>query len=290
MGLSDDSQGTLYVVATPIGNLGDITYRAIEILRRCPVVAAEDTRRFRILAERYGLRPRRVVRCDERSETRAAEALLASAAAGEEVALTTDAGTPGVADPGYRTVRLALERGVPVVPVPGACAPVAALSASGLPTDRFLFAGFTPRAAARRRAFLEPLLVVPATLILFESPGRLAGLLKDLAELAAGREVVVARELTKIHETFVRGSAREVGQALDRGVRGEVVVLVEGPRERAAESGAGAAGERLARSLLDRPWARELSRRDLADLLSVACGLGRNAAYRLAAAVGRAEG
>ncbi|MBA2565379.1 MAG: rRNA small subunit methyltransferase 1, partial [Gemmatimonadetes bacterium] len=158
--------GTLHVVATPIGNLKDITQRAIETLRACPVIAAEDTRRLRILAQAYGFAPERVVRCDERTEERAGDELLAALQAGRDVALTTDAGTPGISDPGFRVVRRAWAERVRVVPVPGACAPLAALSASGMPTDRFTFAGFAPRGAARLRVFLEPLLARRGTLVL----------------------------------------------------------------------------------------------------------------------------
>ncbi len=273
--------GALYVVATPIGNLGDITYRAVEVLKACALIGAEDTRRLRILAERYGIRPRRVIRCDERTEGRAAAELVRAAAAGDAVALTTDAGTPGIADPGYRVVRFAHEQGVSVVPVPGPCSPIAALAAAGLPTDRFLFAGFPPRAAARRRAYLEPVLALPATLVLLESPERALALLDDIDALAPARRVVVARELTKVHEEFVKGTARDVRRSLGEGsgrLRGELVVLVGGAE--ALEEALGAA--RRAREILGRPWARGLSRRDLADLLGVALGLERNAAYRLA--------
>jgi 16S rRNA (cytidine1402-2'-O)-methyltransferase len=278
------STGALHVVATPIGNLADITYRAVEVLRGCALIAAEDTRRLRILADRYGIHPRRVLRCDERTEARAAAELVAAASAGEDVALTTDAGTPGIADPGYRVVRLARESGVRVVPVPGASAPIAALSAAGLPTDRFLYAGFPPRAAGTRRAFLEPLLSLPATLVLLESPQRALALLDDLHALAPTRRVVAARELTKVHEELVEGTPAEVRRALgdDAGgrPRGELVILVAG-----AEEGEDRQRERRAREILARPWARALSRRDRADLLGVALGLERNRAYRLAESI-----
>jgi 16S rRNA (cytidine1402-2'-O)-methyltransferase len=272
--------GALHVVATPIGNLSDMTDRAVEVLRGCSVIAVEDTRRFRILAERHAIRPRRVVRCDERTEARAAVELVAAAVAGESVALTTDAGTPGIADPGYRVVRLARERGVRVIPVPGACAPIAALSAAGLPTDRFLFAGFPPRTSTRRRAFLESLLAFPATLVLLESPERALALLDDLTELAPARRLVAARELTKLHEELVEGTPQEVRRSLSGAsgrLRGELVILVA-----SAEAGAETDATRRAGEILARPWARGLSRRDRADLLEVALGLERNRAYRLA--------
>jgi 16S rRNA (cytidine1402-2'-O)-methyltransferase len=277
--------GTLHVVATPIGNLSDITLRAVEVLGRCPVIAAEDTRRLRVLAERHGFRPRRVVRCDERTEERAALELLRALAGGIDVALTSDAGTPGVADPGYRVVRRARQAGFRIVPVPGVCAPVAALSASGLPTDRFLFAGFPPRRAGALRRFLAPLLARPETLLLLESPERTLILLEALAAVVPAREVVLARELTKMHEELVGGTPAALLAAL-RGregkVRGEIVLVVAGAGDAAGADEAAAAGTERARSLLARPWAAKLTRRDLADLLATACGLDRNAAYRLA--------
>jgi 16S rRNA (cytidine1402-2'-O)-methyltransferase len=274
---SEGGSGTLYVVATPIGNLADITHRAVEVLRACPVVAAEDTRRLRVLAGRYGFSPRRVVRCDERTEETAAGELLRALRGGEDVALTSDAGTPGISDPGFRLVRRARAEGIRVVPVPGASAPVAALSASGLPSDRFLFAGFPPRRAAPLRAFLEPLLARPETLLLLESPARILALLEALATLAPERRVVVARELTKVHEELIEGRAAELREVLAAGggrVRGELVVLVAGAP--------GAVAVAAPAAILSRPWVAKLSRRDLADLLAVACGLDRNAAYRLA--------
>lgn len=285
--------GTLYVVATPIGNLGDITYRAVEVLRACPVVAAEDTRSFRVLAERYGLHPRRVVRCDAWAEARAIPGLLSALRAGEDVALTTDAGTPGIADPGDRLVRAARDAGLPVVPLPGPCAPVAALSASGLPAEPFAFAGFPPTRPQRLREFLAAWLSGTETVLLLESPERVLRLLGAIAELDPARPVVVARELTKVHEEFLSGTPGEVRERLAQHaprVRGEIVVVVApapagGAGEEEGESmdaGGGAGGERLARRLLERPWAAKLSRRDLADLLAVACGLGRNEAYRRA--------
>ena len=284
--------GTLHVVATPIGNLGDITQRAVEVLRSAPVIAAEDTRRLRILAERYAFRPRRVVRCDERTEEVASRDLLDALRGGEDVALTSDAGTPGIADPGYLLVRRAREEGIRVVPIPGACAPVAALSASGLPTDRFLFAGFPPRRPSRLRSFLEPLLARSETVVLLESPVRASALLRELAAIAPHRRLVVARELTKIHEELLDGTAGELRDRMAPAsgrLRGELVVLIAGAPPEGAAEGAVESG-RLAREILGRPWARKLSRRDLTDLLTTACGIERNAAYRLSQAAGPEPG
>lgn len=287
----------LYVVATPIGNLGDVTYRAVEVLRDCPLVAAEDTRRFRILAERYAIRPREVVRCDERTEEAVAPRILRAVRSGESAALTSDAGTPGIADPGFRLVRRARAEGLRVVPLPGPCAPVAALSASGLPSDRFVYAGFPPRRRPRLRAFLLPLLARAETTILLESPERVLGLLAGVADVAPEREVVVARELTKLHEELVSGTAAEVRGRLEGPggrVRGEIVVLVAGVGTEepgaALQAGGGVVGRKPSPGeVLERPWAASLSRRDLADVLALACGLERNAAYRLAVRAPRPE-
>jgi 16S rRNA (cytidine1402-2'-O)-methyltransferase len=283
------------VVATPIGNLADLGGRAREVLGRVALVAAEDTRRFRVLAERHGLRPPRVLRCDEHAEARAAAEIVATLRRGEDAALTTDAGTPGVADPGARVVAAVAAAGLRVVPVPGPSAPLAALSASGFPGDRFVFAGFPPRRRGPRRAFLEAQLGRPETLLLLESPGRAPALLADLAALDPGRPVVVARELTKVHEELVRGTAAEAAERLEAtasqpgGLRGEIVVVVAGATGPGAAAGpASAGGEPLARKILARPWARSLRGRDLADLLAVAAGLDRRAAYRMAHGTGSA--
>jgi 16S rRNA (cytidine1402-2'-O)-methyltransferase len=274
--------GTLHVVATPIGNLSDITLRALEVLGGCPVIAAEDTRRLRVLAERHGFRPRRVIRCDQRREERAAAEILRALGAGLDVALTSDAGTPGVADPGSRVVRRVRRAGFRVVPVPGPSAPVGALSVSGLPGDRFLFAGFPPRGAVPLRRFLASLLRRSETILLLESPERTLPLLQALAEVAPDREVVLARELTKVHEQILTGTPLALIQALGGPsvrVRGEVVLAIAGA-DPEARGEASAAAER-ARALLGRPWAAKLTRRDMTDLLGVACGMDRNAAYRL---------
>jgi 16S rRNA (cytidine1402-2'-O)-methyltransferase len=277
------------VVATPIGNLADIGARALEVLGRVPLVAAEDTRRFRVLAERHGLRPRRVLRCDEHAEARSAAQVVAALGRGEDAALTTDAGTPGVADPGARLVSAVAAAGFRVVPVPGPSAPLAALSASGFPGERFAFAGFPPRRAGARRAFLASHLERSETLLLLESPERAPALLADLAAIDPERRVVVARELTKLHEELVRGPAADVALRIAArasepgGLRGEIVVVVAGSAGGRAPAGAdGSAGEALARRILSRPWARSLRGRDLADLLALATGLDRRAAYRLA--------
>src|SRR5262245_56260985 len=187
----------LYLIATPIGNLADITIRALETLAAADIVAAEDTRVTRVLLDRYGIR-QRPTPYHEHNADEAGPRLIAALSEGKSVALVSDAGTPLVSDPGYRLVERALEAGIKVVPIPGASAVLAALTASGLPSDAFLFAGFLPAKAGQRRTRLEELRSAPATLILFESPHRLAEALAAIAEtLGVDRRAVVARELTK---------------------------------------------------------------------------------------------
>jgi 16S rRNA (cytidine1402-2'-O)-methyltransferase len=220
--------GQLYLVATPIGNLGDISSRALETLRGVAFIACEDTRHSRVLLEHFGI-SRETVSLPAFAEGQRAGRILDRIEAGEDCALVTDAGSPGISDPGERLVAEALERGVKVVPVPGPTALVAALSASGLPTGRFHFLGFPPRKGPERRAMLEEVAQLSATLVLYESPRRLGETLADLQEAWGDRRACVARELTKLHEEFVRGTLSELAARYGtEEARGEVVVLVEG--------------------------------------------------------------
>lgn len=220
--------GVLYLCATPIGNLKDITLRALEILREADVIVAEDTRRTRKLLSHYGITTPLSASLYQGVEEERVEGVLALLRAGKKVALVSDAGTPLISDPGFPLVRACIREGIPVVPIPGPSAVLAALVGSGLPTDRFLFAGYPPRKKGERRRWLSELLSIPATVIFFESPHRLISTLELLAELDPERPTVVARELTKIHEEFVRGTSAEVvAEFQSRGkVLGECVVLV----------------------------------------------------------------
>ncbi len=232
--------GTLYVVATPIGNLGDMVPRAVEILKAVALVAAEDTRHSGRLLRHFGVAVP-LVSYHDRSGRDRCEAVLATLAAGEDVALISDAGTPLISDPGYRLVRAARDAGFPVSPVPGPCAAVAALSAAGLPSDRFVFEGFLPARAGERRRRLGELATEPRTLILYEAPHRILDTLEDLvALLGAERELILAREITKAFETFVAGSAEEVRARVQADTdqrRGELVLVVAGAPERPAAMG-----------------------------------------------------
>jgi 16S rRNA (cytidine1402-2'-O)-methyltransferase len=221
--------GALYVVATPIGNLEDITLRALRILKEVDLIACEDTRQTRKLLEHYGISTRTLSYHEHNEAARASE-LVEQLAQGNSIALVSDAGMPGVSDPGYRVIRQAVDRGIPVVPVPGPAAFVAALAASGLPTDEFNFQGFLPAKAGERREALNRIAQATETQIFYEAPHRLLQALEDIVEtLGPKRHIVVARELTKIHEEFVRGLAAEVLREFQRregAVRGEITLLI----------------------------------------------------------------
>lgn len=255
----------LYIVSTPIGNLGDITYRAVQVLGSVSRVLAEDTRRTAILMRHYGLTTP-LVSAHAHNEAARAEQMVAWLDEGEDVAIVSDAGTPLLSDPGARIVQKVLEAGHDVVPVPGASAPLAALVASGLDPEPFTFFGFTPRSGRERKDRLAEIARLEHVAVLYEAPTRLARLLRDLVEVCGeGRRVVVSRELTKVHEEFFRGTLAEAAAYYEREpARGEIVVLVDG---RAEEAGEPRAGDLVAfaRSLLEageRPSAvaREVAR------------------------------
>jgi len=219
--------GTLYVVATPIGNLEDITIRGLRVLREVDQIACEDTRQTRKLLDRHGI-SKPLVSYHEHNEQARAEELLRALEAGKNIALVSDAGTPLIADPGYRLVEQARARGVTVSPIPGPSALVTALSASGLPTDSFYFGGFLPAKKTQRRKALEALKDFPATLVFYEAPHRIIEALEDVAEVMGPRRVSLARELTKIHEEFIAGQATEVREALSKraSIKGEITLMI----------------------------------------------------------------
>jgi 16S rRNA (cytidine1402-2'-O)-methyltransferase len=226
--------GTLFLVGTPIGNLDDLSERARSTLGAVDLVVAEDTRRTGRLLKSLGIGTRQLSMFEGNEQRRAAD-IVERLEGGADVAVVTDGGMPLVSDPGYRLVRLALERGLDVRVVPGPSAVLAALVLSGLPTDRFSFEGFLPRRSGDRAARLAALRDDPRTLVFFESPRRAAGLLRAIATTFGDRRVALCRELTKLHEEVLRGTAEEVLEALgDRELRGEVVLVVEGRREPSA--------------------------------------------------------
>ena len=220
--------GILYLCATPIGNLEDMTFRAIRILREVDLIAAEDTRRTRKLLTHFDIHTP-LIRFDENCKTEVAEKILQRLQAGESVAVVSDAGLPAISDPGADLVRLAINAGINVCPIPGANAALSALICSGLDTTRFLFAGFPPKTNKNRREFLQKLSTVEETVIFYEAPHRLKTFLAELAEVFGERRAVLARELTKIHEEFLRGTISELIEQLDE-VRGEFVIVVDGQK------------------------------------------------------------
>jgi 16S rRNA (cytidine1402-2'-O)-methyltransferase len=222
----------LYLVATPIGNLEDMSLRAIRILQEADVVACEDTRHARILFERHGIRPRRLVSYHSHNEKSRAAELAEELRAGASVAVVTDAGTPGISDPAWAIVREAIGLGIDIIPIPGACAAIAALSASGMDTTRFVFEGFLPLKKGRR-ARIARIAAEDRSTVIYESPFRIKRLLEELiAACGTTRRVALAREITKIHEEFVRGTIPEVlasvEQRFPESVKGECVVILEG--------------------------------------------------------------
>jgi 16S rRNA (cytidine1402-2'-O)-methyltransferase len=240
-GVSLGAGSALYLVATPIGNLEDITLRALRVLKGVDLIACEDTRQTQKLLSHYGI-PTRTVSYHEHNEMTKAAELVVDLESGAKIALVTDAGMPGISDPGFRLIALAIRHHVPVVPIPGASAFLAALVASGLPTDSFRFSGFLPAKSGQRRKLFESVRESPRTQVFYEAPHRLLETLADVVEvLGSERHVVVAREVTKIHEEFLRGRAVEVLEQLKgRGdVKGEITLLIakgEGSEVRAASS------------------------------------------------------
>ncbi len=222
--------GILYIVSTPIGNLEDITVRALRVLKEAGVIAAEDTRHTRKLLSRYDIHIP-LTSYHDFNKYEKAEVLISKIKEGTDVALVSDAGTPGISDPGYYLIKRAIEEGIRVIPIPGATALTAALSISGLPTDRFSFIGFLPKKRTAREKTLRMLSEIEHTLILYESPHRILKTLNEIREIFGERRISVARELTKIHEEIIRGTVSEVIGQLGQHPRGEIVLIIEGKKE-----------------------------------------------------------
>ena len=274
---SDSPTGCLYLVATPIGNLEDITMRALRVLKEADIIACEDTRQTQKLLQHYGIHKELISYHAHNELTRAPE-LVIQLEEGAQVALVSDAGTPVVSDPGHRLVVLCLLHHIPVVPIPGPSAFVAALAASGLPAEEFLFVGFLPSRAGARRKKLDELRGEPRALVLYEAPHRLTETLSDAAEILGARAAVVAREVTKIHEEFLRGTLLELRDAARlRAPRGEITLLI-GPAEEGVEQAAPGVSlkERVAQleaeTGLDRKAALKQAARER--------GLGKREAYK----------
>ena len=257
--------GTLYVVATPIGNLEDITYRAIRVLKEADFIACEDTRRTRKLLSHLGIGGKKLIPYHEHNERKQSEKLLSLLKGGSSVALVTDAGTPCISDPGYRLVNLARREGVPVVPVPGPSALVAALSASGFPTDRFFFGGFLPRKEKALEEELTEAFSRPFTSVYYESPHRLVRTLKVISKLYPERELGLYREITKLNEEFLKGVAEELLNYLvsEEKLKGEFVLLIppSGERDRGEAEVEEILRELLSKGLSVKEASKEAARR-----------------------------
>ncbi|HEY1938162.1 MAG TPA: 16S rRNA (cytidine(1402)-2'-O)-methyltransferase [Candidatus Angelobacter sp.] len=269
--------GTLYVVATPIGNLEDITYRAVRVLKEADLIACEDTRHTAKLLHHYGI-DKPTISYHEHNEAARAEELVAKLEQGLNVAQVSDAGMPGISDPGYRVIKLAIEHGVQVIPIPGASAVVAALAASGLPTDSFQFLGFLPAKSGQRRTLLETLLRAQHTTVVYEAPHRIAETLEDIVEtLGPERPIVLARELTKVHEEFIRGAAEAVlGRVQQQDLKGEITLLIGKGEEHESQAGAKNIVQRLDEIMRE----QNLDEKAALKALAKERGLSKSEAYR----------
>lgn len=270
--------GTLYLVATPIGNLRDITQRAVEVLTSVGTIACEDTRHTRKLLNHLGI-SNKLVSYHEHNEAERAEELAAVLERGASVAVVSDAGTPGISDPSFRIVQRAIEIGAQVVPVPGPVAFVSALIASGLPTDAVFFGGFLPSKKSERRRRLREIASVPATLAFYESPRRLSAALADCLEILGDREAVIAREITKLHEEFSRAKiSRLLSEYSSATLKGEVVLLIDRVRGATPEREAGSS---LTRRLAELE-AEGIDRKTALKRAAKEFGISRSEAYRIA--------
>lgn len=270
-------KGVLYVVATPIGNLEDITYRAVDVLKQVDLIACEDTRQTRKLLDRYGIE-KPVVSYHEHNEAERAEELVERIQEGASVAQVSDAGMPGIADPGYRVIRSAIDHGIRVIPIPGPSALITALVGSGLPTDAFDFRGFLPAKSGQRRTALEDIRTAQHTVLFYEAPHRLHEALQDIVQvLGPDRPIVVARELTKIHEEFIRGTAAEVHEKLGgRDIKGEITLLIG----KSTGSGRRADTANIAQRLQQIMRDQKLDEKAGMKVLAKESGLSRSEVYR----------
>ncbi len=284
---SDENKhrGVLYVVATPIGNMEDITLRAIRILSEVDLVAAEDTRHTARLLSYHKISAK-LISCHEYNERDKADMLIGKMISGMSLALVSDAGTPSVSDPGYVIVKKAIENSISVVPIPGVSAAITALSVSGLPTDSFVFVGFAPKQSGKRRRFLESLIREERTVIFYESPQRIIDLMEEIAEILGNRYAVLAREITKSYEEFLRGSVSEILDVLKHrtSVKGECTLMLKGCEKAAQTDSSDLSGE-IAYALMSGKSVSEISK-----ILASQYGISRKKVYEQALNIREKEG
>jgi len=277
----------LYLVATPIGNLEDITLRALRILREADIIACEDTRHTGRLLVHYGINGKKLVSYHEHNERQRARELIEHLEDGKSVAIVTDAGSPGIADPAFRIVTAAVEKGIAIVPIPGAAALVAALTSSGAPTDTFYFGGFLPARSQGRRARLLSVKNIPSTLLFYETPHRIKEALRDIHEVLGNRKIVIARELTKLHEEFLRGRVQDLEKIVSSSTpRGEMTLVIEGAgKDNLEEVQTGSIAEQVERLIEN----KSLTRNDALKIAARSRGISRKEAYELLLAEKRTE-
>lgn len=270
-------QGTLYVVATPIGNLEDITLRALRILKECDIIAAEDTRRTKKLLSAYGIATPLTSLYDQ-NEARKSPSLIAQMQSGKTIAYVSDAGTPAISDPGYILVREAVAHSIHVVPLPGPSAVITSLSASGLPTDSFVFYAFLPSRSGKRRQFLTSIREEEKTMVFYESPNRLISTLLDIHTIMGDRRVVIFRELTKIYEEVFRGRVAAILNSLkERKIKGEITIIIEGAEKSAPEFSPEKIHKRYEALHRDTGF----STRDIVNIIASEMGLSKKDVYRV---------
>ena len=275
---AEQRRGCLYIVGTPIGNLEDITLRALRILKEVDVIACEDTRHTQKLLNHYNIAKSLVSYHEHNEMTRSSE-LLIQLEQGAKIALVSDAGMPLVSDPGYRLVTLCARHKIPVVPVPGPSAMLAALAAAGLPNEEFLFVGFLPQRSGERRRMLERLRIEERTIILYEAPHRLAESIADAQEILGDRPACIAREVTKVHEQFLRGKLSQLAELLaEQPARGEITLVI-GPPEASAVSGQADSSQSLSDRVEELIRQAKLDRKDALKLAAKERGITRRAAY-----------
>jgi len=269
------SSGTLYIVATPVGNLEDITFRAIKVLKQADLIAAEDTRHSKKLLSHYNI-PTKLISCHEHNETNKAPQIISHLKNGLNIALISDAGTPTISDPGYKLVTAVAKEKLDIIPIPGCSAAIAGLSVSGLPTDSFLFLGFLSKKQQKQRQAIEAITNQSATLIFYESPRRIKALIDNILNILGDRKACLAREITKLHEEYIRGNLSDILKTLEKKetIKGECSLFVQGQSEKKIID-----QEDLEKIILDRLITTDLGTSDLARQISKEFKLSKKQVY-----------